>query len=88
LNETNFFYLQRKMLDGSLGFAAGVMTAASYWSLLAPAIDMAKESGLYGAQGQYAFAPVSLGFFLGSLFVFGTDVFLATFGIPGLDPAG
>ena len=36
---------QRKVLDASLGFAAGVMTAASYWSLLAPAIDHAEESG-------------------------------------------
>ncbi len=29
-----------------LGFAAGVMIAASYWSLLAPAIEMAEESNL------------------------------------------
>jgi len=36
---------QRKVLDGSLGFAAGVMLAASFWSLLAPAIEMAKNSG-------------------------------------------
>ncbi|XP_059474944.1 zinc transporter ZIP11-like isoform X2 [Neocloeon triangulifer] len=79
---------QRKLLDGSLGFAAGVMTAASYWSLLAPAIEMAKDSGLYGSEGQWAFVPVAIGFMLGSLFVFGTDVFLATFGIPGLEPAG
>ncbi|XP_059474943.1 zinc transporter ZIP11-like isoform X1 [Neocloeon triangulifer] len=78
---------QRKLLDGSLGFAAGVMTAASYWSLLAPAIEMAKDSGLYGSEGQWAFVPVAIGFMLGSLFVFGTDVFLATFGIPGLEPA-
>lgn len=41
--------VQQKYLDGSLGFAAGVMLAASYWSLLAPAIDAAAESGTYGA---------------------------------------
>ncbi|MBU1181553.1 MAG: ZIP family metal transporter, partial [Proteobacteria bacterium] len=32
--------MKRKTLDGMLGFAAGVMLAASYWSLLAPAIEM------------------------------------------------
>ncbi|WP_286846198.1 MULTISPECIES: ZIP family metal transporter [Aminobacterium] len=35
----------QKLLDIMLGFAAGVMIAASYWSLLAPAIDMATEMG-------------------------------------------
>ncbi|KAG5280421.1 hypothetical protein AALO_G00088930 [Alosa alosa] len=35
---------QKRILDGSLGFAAGVMLAASYWSLLAPAIEMAESS--------------------------------------------
>lgn len=33
--------VSRRLLDGMLGFAAGVMIAASYWSLLAPAIEMA-----------------------------------------------
>ena len=32
---------QRRLLDISLGFAAGVMLAASYWSLLEPALEMA-----------------------------------------------
>jgi zinc transporter ZupT len=41
-------HAQRKLLDASLGFSAGVMLAASYWSLLAPAIEMAEESGDYG----------------------------------------
>ena len=43
-----FFFktINRKVLDGMLGFAAGVMIAASYWSLLAPAIEMAEESSL------------------------------------------
>ena len=42
-----FFFKQirRRVLDGMLGFAAGVMIAASYWSLLAPAIEMAEEAG-------------------------------------------
>ena len=70
------YILQRKFLDGSLGFAAGVMTAASYWSLLAPAIEMAEQSGYYGAEGQWSFVPVAIGFGLGALFVYGADVFL------------
>ncbi|KAK2571691.1 Zinc transporter ZIP11 [Acropora cervicornis] len=64
---------QRKVLDASLGFAAGVMLAASYWSLLAPAIEMAETSGYYGHGGKFAFIPVSVGFILGAVFVFGAD---------------
>lgn len=43
-----FFFttISRKALDGMLGFAAGVMTAASFWSLLAPSIDLSEEMGL------------------------------------------
>ncbi|KAI5645345.1 ZIP zinc transporter domain-containing protein [Phthorimaea operculella] len=72
---------QRKLLDVSLGFAAGVMTAASYWSLLKPAIELSEISGHYGAEGQYAFIPVSAGFLFGAIFVFGTDQFLDYLGI-------
>jgi len=35
--------ISRKLLDGMLGFAAGVMIAASYWSLLAPAIELSQD---------------------------------------------
>lgn len=52
------------------------MTAASYWSLLAPAIEMAEKSGNYGAEGQWAFFPVAIGFTLGAAFVYGADVFM------------
>ncbi|KAJ9587257.1 hypothetical protein L9F63_019236, partial [Diploptera punctata] len=72
---------QRKLLDTSLGFAGGVMTAASYWSLLAPAIEMAHESKLYGQNGEYAFAPVAVGFLVGALFVYGTDFFISFLGV-------
>lgn len=65
----------------SLGFAAGVMTAASYWSLLEPAIEMCKTSGFYGDKGQYAFAPVAVGFLFGAIFVYGTDRFLDYLGL-------
>ena len=42
-----FFFktINRKVLDTMLGFAAGVMIAASFWSLLAPAIEMSEEAG-------------------------------------------
>ena len=54
----------------SLGFAAGVMLAASYWSLLEPALEMAAGMGTYGDRGQWAFLPVSVGVFLGAGFVY------------------
>ncbi|XP_057683057.1 zinc transporter ZIP11 isoform X2 [Corythoichthys intestinalis] len=69
---------QRHILDGSLGFAAGVMLAASYWSLLAPAIEMAKDSGTYGS---FAFLPVAIGFALGAAFVYLADVALPFLGV-------
>ena len=60
-----------KMIDiVSLGFAAGVMLAASYWSLLEPALEMAAGMGTYGDRGQWAFLPVSIGVFLGAGFVY------------------
>jgi len=52
-------------LDGSLGFAAGVMIAASFWSLLAPSIDLAVELG-YGA---FKWVPPVAGFLAGALFL-------------------
>lgn len=49
------------------------MLAASYWSLLAPAIEMAEVSGYYGKDGTFAFIPVSIGFVFGAVFVYGAD---------------
>ena len=40
--------VSQRYLDAALGMAAGVMIAASFWSLLAPAIEMAAASPLYG----------------------------------------
>nr|XP_040124450.1 zinc transporter ZIP11 [Ictidomys tridecemlineatus] len=68
---------QRRILDGSLGFAAGVMLAASYWSLLAPAVEMATSSGGFGA---FAFFPVAVGFTLGAAFVFLADLLMPHLG--------
>ncbi|XP_047465497.1 zinc transporter ZIP11-like isoform X1 [Mugil cephalus] len=73
---------QKRILDGSLGFAAGVMLAASYWSLLAPAIDMAEDSGKYGS---FAFVPVAIGFTLGAAFVYFADLAMPLLGV-GTDP--
>jgi ZIP family zinc transporter len=64
-----FFFkrIEQRVLDGMLGFAAGVMIAASFWSLLAPAIALAEE------QGKPGWLPASVGFLLGGLFVAGID---------------
>ena len=51
------------LLDALLGFAAGVMLAASFWSLLAPAIEMAERGSLPG------WIPASVGFLLGAGFL-------------------
>lgn len=58
----------RTFLDSSLGFAGGVMTAASFWSLLAPAIEISETR-----MGVWAFVPVAVGFALGAAFVCFSD---------------
>jgi ZIP family zinc transporter len=67
-----FFFkrINRKVLDGMLGFAAGVMIAASYWSLLAPAIEMAEEGSLP------AWVPATVGFLMGGFFLWVIDKIL------------
>lgn len=67
----------QRILDGMLGFAGGVMLAASYWSLLAPAIEIAEQSELYGPDGRWAFVPAAVGFALGAAALFGTEKVLA-----------
>ncbi len=62
--------LSGKTLDGMLGFAAGVMIAASYWSLLAPAIEMSEEMGIPG------WLPAVVGFLAGGIFLRGLDAVL------------
>lgn len=61
-----FFFqkINQKVLDSMLGFAAGVMIAASFWSLLAPAIEMAKETS-----SMPPWVPALIGFLLGGLFI-------------------
>jgi ZIP family zinc transporter len=65
-----FKQVNRKVLDGMLGFAAGVMIAASFWSLLAPAIEMAEEGGLP------SWIPTAIGFLLGGGFLRAVDMVL------------
>lgn len=57
------------------------MIAASFWSLLSPAIEYAENSKLYGKNNEYAFAPVAIGFLLGSIFVYGIDKLISYLGI-------
>jgi len=57
------FRADRKLLDASLGFAAGIMLAASFWSLLAPAIELSVSGGFAG------WLPPAAGFLTGGLFL-------------------
>ena len=59
-----------KLVDSMMGFAAGVMIAASIWSLILPAIDMAE------AQGHIGWIPAVIGFLLGGLILRVCDHYL------------
>jgi len=58
---------RRSLMDGMLGFTGGVMVAASFWSLLAPGIEMSEGEGFVKV------IPAAVGFLLGALFIFGLD---------------
>ena len=58
-----FRNVSQRLLNAMLGFAAGVMIAASYWSLLAPAIEMASQTATP------AWIPAVVGFLLGGVFL-------------------
>ena len=60
--------LNPKIQKALLGFASGVMVAASVWSLLIPAMDMSEE------MGKFAFIPAAAGFALGMGFLFLMDM--------------
>ena len=62
--------INRKIFDAMLGFAAGVMIAASFWSLLLPAIEMAEAEGVPG------WLPAVIGFLAGGAFLSGIDKLL------------
>ena len=65
-----FKSMNRVVLDGMLGFTGGVMVAASFWSLLAPGIEMSEGEGFVKV------IPAAVGFALGALFIFGLDKIL------------
>jgi ZIP family zinc transporter len=67
-NKTN-----RKLLDSSLGFTGGVMIAASFWSLLSPAIAYVEMQNEMGLSNLPKWFPPAIGFFLGALFLYGLD---------------
>jgi ZIP family zinc transporter len=64
-----FFFksINKKILNSMLGFAAGVMIAASFWSLLKPAIDMAAETSTR------PWLPAVIGFLSGGAFLYLVD---------------
>lgn len=62
--------MNEKLMDGMLGFAAGVMIAASFWSLLAPGIEMAEHLG------HTAWMTAAIGFMGGGVFMRATDKLL------------
>ena len=63
----------RKALDISLGFTGGIMIAASFWSLLAPAIEYVEMQKELGLTNMPSWLAPTIGFFLGALFLFGLD---------------
>lgn len=72
--------INQRFMDGMLGMAAGVMMAASYWSLLAPAIEMSGGSWI----------PATAGFVAGGLFLYILDKILPHLhpGLPMKDAEG
>jgi ZIP family zinc transporter len=64
-----FFFrnINKKVLNAMLGFAAGVMVAASFWSLLMPAIEMEEASG------GISWIPALIGFLTGGAFLYIVD---------------
>lgn len=62
--------INRKLMDSMLGFAAGVMIAASFWSLLSPGIEMAEQLG------QIPWMSAAIGFLSGGIFMRLIDKFL------------
>ena len=66
-----FFFksANRKVLDAALGFTGGVMIAASFWSLLSPAIAAVEKQHELGLTSLPSFLPPAIGFFLGAFFL-------------------
>jgi len=65
-----FKTINRKVLDTILGFSAGVMIAAAFWSLISPSIELSSELGYI------SWLLPAVGFIVGGLFVLISDKFL------------
>ena len=63
-----FKHISRRLLDIMMGFAVGVMIAASFWSLLAPSIEYAEVS-----YGKLFWLPAAIGFLVGGFFLWLID---------------
>jgi ZIP family zinc transporter len=74
--------MNKKIEKLLLGFASGVMIAASVWSLIIPAIDMAEE------QGKIAWLPASIGFLLGIFFLLILDSVIPHLHLNSDEPEG
>lgn len=74
--------MNRKLEKFLLGFASGVMIAASIWSLLIPAIEMAEE------QQRTAWVPAAAGFLLGMFFLLVLDSFIPHLHVDSDQPEG
>ena len=68
-----FFFksINQKIMDMMMGFAAGIMIAASFWSLLSPAIELSISLG------SNAWLTAAVGFLLGGFFIIGSDILLS-----------
>ena len=63
----------RKLLDAALGFTGGVMIAASFWSLLSPAIEYVELQNELGLSSTPVWLPPAVGFFAGASFLYILD---------------
>ena len=74
--------MDKKVEKILLGFASGVMMAASVWSLIIPAIDMAEE------QGKISWVPAAMGFMFGILFLLILDTLIPHLHLDSDKPEG
>lgn len=77
-----FREVKKEVMDCLLGFASGIMIAASFWSLLSPALEMA------GERTSFPFIEVGIGFLVGGLFLWGIDSFLPHLHVGATKPEG
>ena len=86
LGAATVFLLRDKLGDGLrkllLGFASGVMVAASVWSLLIPSLEMSAE------KGGVTWLPAAVGFVIGILFLLLLDTFIPHLHIGANEPEG